>query len=154
MKENIRVLFKPVGQPWEVRTIRNSWEDLHDLVEGFIEYVKISDHLALVVNDCGVINDMPLNFKCADTFIFGPAVMVGIDGPETTSCRVSAASLNFHMLSVFDTRVPLIFESAQRLYGKYKGDIKAAFDLSSECSEDNADLDVDPDDLPGAEEVI
>lgn len=94
MEENIRVLFKPVGQPWEVRTIRNSWEDLHDLVEGFIEYVRISDHLALVVNDCGAINDMHLNFKWGPHFIFGPAVLVGIDGPETTSCWLEPGDFN------------------------------------------------------------
>lgn len=118
--EEIRVLFKPVGQPWEVRTIQNSWEDLHDLVEGFIEYVKISDHLALVVNDCGVINNMDLNFRWGPHYIFGPAVLVGIEGPETVDCMVGLEYMDLWTVSMFPSFMDSRLEDLQTvLYHEY-----------------------------------
>ena len=72
-----------------------TWKTLGDEVEGFFEIVRLH-HLmpdrVMVVNDCGAINDMPLNSIAsviAGQWIYGPAVILreGMteDGPDLMS---------------------------------------------------------------------
>ena len=59
-----------------------TWKTLGDEVEGVFEIVRLH-HLmpdrVMVVNDCGAINDMPLNSVAsviAGQWIYGPAVIL------------------------------------------------------------------------------
>lgn len=72
-----------------------TWKTLGEEVEGVFEIVRLH-HLAtdcvIVVNDCGAINDMPLNSIAsivAGQWIYGPAVILreGMteDGPDLMS---------------------------------------------------------------------
>ena len=61
MADRIRVLYKPVGKPFEVREIPNTLEACQELVGGYIEPVTICTDLVLVCNEEGKIDGLPLN---------------------------------------------------------------------------------------------
>ncbi len=53
MADRIKVLYKPVGKPFEVREIPNTLEACQELVGGYIEPVTICTDLVLVCNEEG-----------------------------------------------------------------------------------------------------
>lgn len=61
MTDTIRVLYKPVGKPFEVREIPNTLEACQELVGGYIEVVKICTNLLLVCNEEGLVRGLPVN---------------------------------------------------------------------------------------------
>ena len=73
----MRVLVKEPGKPAEVREIENTLEATQEIVEGFIEIVRLTEDVVLVVNEEGKINGMKPNFICCGDLIYGPAFFCG-----------------------------------------------------------------------------
>ena len=61
MADRIKVLYKPVGKPFEVREIPNTLAACQELVGGYIEVVRICTDCLLVCNEEGLIRDLPVN---------------------------------------------------------------------------------------------
>ena len=82
----MRVVYKAPGEMPEVREITNDVESLQELVEGWIEHVKIKRGLGLIINEEGKLHRMPPNFYLAkiNGLIVGPAVFVGEAGEDFT----------------------------------------------------------------------
>ena len=86
MEEKMKVLVKEPGKPAEVREIENTLEACQKIVGGWIEVVRITEDVAIVVNEEGKINGMKPNFICCGDLICGPAFFCGVtlgdDGEE------------------------------------------------------------------------
>ena len=102
MTKRIKVLVCEPGKIPYVKTIKNDWQDMSQIVGGFIEFVRIypGAQVSIVCNDEGMIRGMPLNreifLRCPVTCkatckpryyvsIYGPFFLVGTDGPDTIS---------------------------------------------------------------------
>ena len=87
----MKVLYKPVGKPFELREIPNSLEACQELVGGYIETVTLAENLILVCNEEGLIHDLPSNswlgydFR-GDFFLVGRDEDVFTDVPEAMRC--------------------------------------------------------------------
>ncbi len=79
----IQVLFFPIGQPPEIRTIPNHLESMQELVGGLITTFETGiDGTIGVANDEALLESMPLNRSVPATgaHIFGPFFVAG-DAP-------------------------------------------------------------------------
>lgn len=64
--KDLTVLHVKVGQEPEVKTVKNTVDDLRALVGGSIEVVAVAPDILLVVNEEGYIEDLPINFVTAE----------------------------------------------------------------------------------------
>lgn len=94
MKQEIRVVYKQVGKPFEVRTIPNTLEACQELVGGYIEPVTICTDLVLVCNEEGLILGLEPNPFLGYAFR-GDWFLCGRDGEEFTD--VPAQWIDMHM---------------------------------------------------------
>lgn len=78
----MKVLRKKVGSEWELVEIENSLEALQREVGGYIETVGIAGDACIIVNEEGLINDMPFNTRIFGLQLFGTVLIVGVDGDE------------------------------------------------------------------------
>lgn len=80
----MKVLFKDVGKPIRSMFIPNELRVMQQLVDGYIEPVKITDESVMICNEEGKINAMKKNFylEDIDDWIFGPVLFVGVKGEE------------------------------------------------------------------------
>jgi Domain of unknown function (DUF3846) len=62
MEKKLTVLYVKVGQEPEVLTVEHNITNLQKLVGGYIETVRLPDDVLMVVNEEGLIHDLPLNF--------------------------------------------------------------------------------------------
>lgn len=63
MKSNkIRIMIKKVNEFPKVIEVENDLSVLQKIVGGYIEVVKMANGLDLVVNDSGLIDELPINF--------------------------------------------------------------------------------------------
>ena len=85
MADMIKVLYKPVGKPFEVREIPNTLEACQELVGGYIEPVTVCSDLVLVCNEEGRIRGMAPNPYLGYDFV-GDWFLCGRDGEEFTDC--------------------------------------------------------------------
>jgi hypothetical protein len=60
--KKLTVLHARVGEEPAVVTIDNDLESLKSLVGGWIETVRLPDDILMVVNEEGMLHDLPLNF--------------------------------------------------------------------------------------------
>lgn len=85
----MRVLYKPVGAPVEVREVENTLEALQSLVGGYIEVVRVGDvfggALYYVVNEEGKLLGLKPNVHTWHDVLCGPVVMLACDGDEFRS---------------------------------------------------------------------
>lgn len=87
----IKVMLKPVGQPFELREIPNTLEACQELVGGTIETVTLEEDLILVCNEEGLIRGLPSNpwlgydFR-GDFFLVGRDEDRFTDVPEAMRC--------------------------------------------------------------------
>ena len=79
----MKVLYKPVGKPFELREVPNSLEACQELVGGYIETVTLAEDLILVCNEEGLIRDLPSNPWLGLDFR-GDFFLVGRNGDEFT----------------------------------------------------------------------
>lgn len=97
MTKRIKVLVCEPGKIPYVKTIKNDWQDMSQIVGGFLEFVRIypGAPVSIVCNDEGMIRGMPLNRHIFHAYpggevkyyvsIYGPFFLVGTDGPDTIS---------------------------------------------------------------------
>lgn len=97
MTKRIKVLVCEPGKIPYVKTIKNDWQDMSQIVGGFIEFVRVypGAPVSIVCNDEGMIRGMPLNRQIFLMYpsgkpkyyvsIYGPFFLVGTDGPDTIS---------------------------------------------------------------------
>lgn len=82
-KDQIRVLYKSSGGPLEVREIPNTLEACQELVGGYIEVVHIAENVICIVNEEGLILDLPEN-PLGFHHLVGDWFICGEDGEEFT----------------------------------------------------------------------
>ncbi len=71
-----------MGSEWELVEIENTLEALQREVGGYIETVGIARDACLVVNEEGIINDLPFNVRLYGLQLFGTVLIVGVGGDE------------------------------------------------------------------------
>ena len=82
----MKILFKEPGKQPRTMVVPNELGVLQQLVDGYIEHIKIKDGIGLIVNEEGKLNGMESNFylwKIRD-MIHGPAIFLGEDGEDFT----------------------------------------------------------------------
>lgn len=100
----IHVWYKEPGTIGKDRWIKNELHVFQQLVGGCIEVVRLrkSPDFCLIVNEEGMLNDMPLNLVVGDNFLFGPIIVAGLaegeDGPEFTHCNLNASQVRRMLL--------------------------------------------------------
>ena len=79
----IRAIVKRPDEPvGHVTNISNTLENFQRTVGGHIEKVTIAEDVVLLCNEEGAINGMPFNCRVLGMYLFGPIVLVGVDGEE------------------------------------------------------------------------
>lgn len=109
IQRNIRVLYvEPYKLPTEM-IIKNNLFEKRNLVKGDIEYSYMSDdyNVALICNEEGKINGMPMNRDIGHDIIFGPFLIVG-DNNSGEDRSLSKEQINkykeyFNELSILKT---------------------------------------------------
>ena len=109
IQRNIRVLYvEPYKVPTEM-IIKNNLSEKRNLVKGDIEYSYMSDdyNVALICNEEGKINGMPMNRDIGHDIIFGPFLIVG-DNNSGEDRSLSKEQINkykehFNELSILKT---------------------------------------------------
>ena len=82
----MRILFKEPGKEPRTMVVPNELGVLQQLVDGYIEHIKLKDGIGIIVNEEGKLNRMEPNFylwKIQD-MIHGPAIFLGEDGEDFT----------------------------------------------------------------------
>lgn len=80
----MKILRKKVGCEPEIVEVENTLEALQREVGGYIETVTITRDACIVVNEEGIINDLPFNTRLFGLQLFGTILIVGVDGDEFT----------------------------------------------------------------------
>lgn len=80
----MRVLFKDVGKPIRSMFIPNELRVMQQLVDGYIEPVKLTDKSVMICDEEGRFDGAKRNFYMEDIreTIFGPVLFVGVKGEE------------------------------------------------------------------------
>jgi hypothetical protein len=83
----MRIVYKDVGQPPEMRDIPNTLEALQGLVGGYIEVACVSPVcfegvLRYVVNEEGKLLRMKPNVYTATDTLVGPVIVTAVDGED------------------------------------------------------------------------
>lgn len=90
MKKKISVIIK---EPWmkpRHTYISNTLENLQRTVEGYIEHVDLGhDGLHLIVNEEGIINNLPYCCLVDGHQLFGTVIFCGVDGEDFSDVPVS-----------------------------------------------------------------
>lgn len=89
----ISVIIKEPGKKPRHTHISNTLKNLQNIVGGYIEVVRIADNAAFIVNEEGLILDMHYCFSCMGYHLFGPVILVGVDGEEFCDCPIDYQSL-------------------------------------------------------------
>lgn len=85
MPNPIRIYLKrPEDMTFIPGEIPNTLEALQELVGGYIEPIRLRADLAAIVNEEGVLRDMPFNMYLAGHWLCGTIVLVGVEGEEFT----------------------------------------------------------------------
>lgn len=96
-KDIIKVLVKKPGRPVQLGAIPNTLRAFQGAVGGYIEAVPLRPDLVMIVNDEGKLNGMQYNFRINlngyEDMIFGPCLIVGVDGEEFDDCPLSQEDL-------------------------------------------------------------
>lgn len=96
-KDIIKVLVKQPGRPLQLGAIPNELHAFQEAVDGYIEAVPLRPDLVMIVNEEGKLNGMQYNFRINlngyEDMIFGPCLIVGVDGEDFTDCPLSQEDL-------------------------------------------------------------
>lgn len=88
--DSIRVIVKRPGEDPAELTIPDRLEKYQELVRGYIEPVRLSGDLLMLVNENGKLLNLQPNFRLGYDVIVGPAVFVGVNGESFESCPYDA----------------------------------------------------------------
>lgn len=78
----MKIARKRPRESWEFAEVENTLEALQAEVGGYIETVSFLSDVCVIVNEEGLINDMPFNLNFAGLQLFGPVLLVGVNGDE------------------------------------------------------------------------
>lgn len=93
MPDTIRIYLKrPEDMTFIPGEISNTLEALQELVGGYIEPIRLRADLAAIVNEEGVLRDMPFNMYLAGHWLRGTIVLIGVDGEEFTHAPFANAA--------------------------------------------------------------
>lgn len=93
MADRIKVLYKPVGKPFEVREIPNTLEACQELVGGYIEAVTVCADLLLICNEEGRLLGLEPNPYLGYDFR-GDWFLCGVDGEEFADAPAGILALH------------------------------------------------------------
>lgn len=85
MESHINVYRKNVGELLEEVVIKNDLATLQEVVEGHIEYFPLQFDILMVLNEDGMLKNLPRNFNFSNGIIHGDVLFVGRDGEEICS---------------------------------------------------------------------
>ena len=85
----MKIARKRPRESWEFVDIPNTLEALQAEVGGYIETVSFLSDLCIIVNEEGRINAMPFNLRFAGLQLFGPVLLVGVNGDEFCDVPIS-----------------------------------------------------------------
>lgn len=69
--------------------ISNSLKNLQNTVGGYIEHVSLSKDVGIIVNEEGVVKDLPFNCSFDGMQLFGTVIWIGYDGEDFGSCPLT-----------------------------------------------------------------
>ena len=78
----MKVVVKEPSKPAAVKVIDGSLESMQDIVGGYIETFHIAENVLCVVNEEGLIRDLPFNFTAPPFFVYGTAFFCGQQGED------------------------------------------------------------------------
>lgn len=84
MPDTIRIFIKRPDVAVEAIEVPNTLEALQELVGGYIESITMSKRLTAIVNEEGVLKNLPFNMCLGGHWLHGNILFVGIDGDEFT----------------------------------------------------------------------
>ena len=86
-EEEMKVLIKEPGKPWQTAEVENALEALQGAVGGYIETLTINagtEPLVLIMDEEGRLNDKPYNMTIGGVDLVGTLLLCGKDGDEFT----------------------------------------------------------------------
>lgn len=86
----IRIYVKDPGEDPRPVNISNTLEALQNFVRGYVEIVRLSDQLVMIINEDGHQLGMFRNFDFLGSTVYGPAIFAGIDGEQLASVTPEA----------------------------------------------------------------
>ena len=90
MKDRIKVIVKmPHEDAGHIEVINNDLHSFQTLVGGYIETVTPASDLVLIVNEEGIISDLPYNCNLFGYDLFGNVIIAGVDGENFTDVPIS-----------------------------------------------------------------
>lgn len=97
MSDIIKCLVKQPGKQLQLGAIPNTLHAFQEAVGGYIEAIPLRPDLVMIVNEEGKLNGMQYNFRIDMgsywDMIFGPCLIVGVDGENFTDCPLSQEDL-------------------------------------------------------------
>ena len=97
MKNEIYALYKRPGKSLTEVRVPNELHAFQEAVGGYIEAVPLRPDLVMLVNEEGKLNGMQYNFRINlngyEDMIFGPCLIVGVDGEDFTDCPLNKVDL-------------------------------------------------------------
>ena len=102
MEKKIKVFVKNPGQVPHMEIVDNTLEALQKIVYGYIEVVQPFKDMALIVNEEGIILNMPYNCTYLGTMFFGPMVFVGVKGEDFANVPISLKDFKENNISLWE----------------------------------------------------
>lgn len=85
-KDKIRVVFKDVDKPYEVKEISSDYKTFQQHVKGVFQILPLSmeDNIDIIYNDCYLLNGMRANLILPeqDNILGGPLIFAGYEPNE------------------------------------------------------------------------
>jgi hypothetical protein len=78
----MKIVVKEPRKPAAVKVIDGSLESMQDIVGGYIETFHIAHNVLCVVNEEGLVLDLPFNFTAPPFFVYGTAFFCGQQGKD------------------------------------------------------------------------
>lgn len=85
----ILCLVKEPAKPIKFAEVDNDLHALQDLVGGFIEVHTLNDHIAVICNEEGRLQNLPYCCSIAGLHFVGPVVYIGVKEDEFASLWMS-----------------------------------------------------------------
>lgn len=114
MQRNIRVLVvEPNKLPYE-KTIKNCLQSKQELVGGYIEYTYLDDdyNAAIICNEEGKIDGLPLNRDVGHDIVAGTFIIVGDNDTgedrSLTDDQLEKYKIKFGKESIYETNLKIL----------------------------------------------
>lgn len=83
MEKSILVAVRQPGEgQFEKKLVDNTLETFQSLVGGYIETVQLPEGILAIVNEEGLLLDLDFNLTINGYHLFGPVVLVRVDGED------------------------------------------------------------------------